>query len=397
MKTLTQQKIIDISNKYLMQTYGRYPVALVRGEGCRVWDADSREYIDFLSGLAVNGLGHCHPAVVAAVREQAGRLLHVSNLYHIAPQAELAALLVEHSFADKVFFANSGAEANEAAIKLARKYAKDRGEQGRFEIVTMVRSFHGRTLATVTATGQKKFHQGFEPLVPGFRYVPFNDLQAAEEALSEKTCAVLVEPVQGEGGVHIAGEGYLPGLRDLCREHGALLIFDEVQCGMGRTGKLFAYEHFKVAPDIMTLAKALGGGVPIGAMMATEKVAASFTPGTHASTFGGNPLSCAAGAAVMQTLLAPGFLDDVEKRSAYFHDQLRALQKKHDVIREIRILGLMVGVELTTDGVEIAKNCLERGFLINCTMGNVLRFLPPLIISNDEIDSLVSVLDEILP
>jgi len=392
-----QDDVMKITEKYIMETYGRYPVTLVRGEGCRVWDSESREYVDFLSGLAVNGLGHCHPAVVEAIREQAGQLLHVSNLYHIAPQAELAKLLVTHSFADKVFFANSGAEANEAAIKLARKVAKDKGDKDRYEIVSMIQSFHGRTLATVTATGQKKFHQGFEPLVPGFHYVPFNDITAAEAVVTEKTCAVLVEPVQGEGGVHIAEEGYLQALKELCRDRGALLIYDEVQCGMGRTGRLFAYEHFKTAPDIMTLAKALGGGVPIGAMLATDEVAKSFVPGTHASTFGGNPLSCAAGVAVMKTLLSPGFLDDVNARSRYFLKTLQDLKMRHPVIREIRILGLMVGVELEEDGVAIARACLDRGFLINCTMGNVLRFLPPLIISDEEIDALVAVLDEILP
>ncbi|NOY52534.1 MAG: aspartate aminotransferase family protein [Deltaproteobacteria bacterium] len=389
--------VMKITEKYIMETYGRYPVTLVRGEGCRVWDSNDREYIDFLSGLAVNSLGHCHPAVVSAIREQAGQLIHVSNLYHIAPQAELAKLLVDHSFAGKAFFANSGAEANEAAIKLARKHAKDRGEPDRCEIVSMIQSFHGRTLATVTATGQKKFHQGFEPLVPGFHYVSFNDISAVEAVVTEKTCAVLVEPVQGEGGIHIAAEGYLPALKKLCRDRGALLIFDEVQCGMGRTGKLFAYEHFDSAPDIMTLAKALGGGVPIGAMLATDEVAGSFVPGTHASTFGGNPLSCAAGAAVMKTLLSPGFLDTVNARSGYFVACLEDLKRRHTVIREIRALGLMIGVELELDGVAIARECLERGFLINCTMGNVLRFLPPLIVSHEEIDALIALLDQVLP
>ncbi len=390
-------RIIETSEKYVMKTYARYPVVLVEGRGSRVRDAEGREYVDFLSGIGVNGLGHSHPALIRAIRAQSERLLHVSNLYHIAPQAELARLLVEHSFSDKVFFANSGAEANEAALKLARKYAKDRGEPDRFEIISMKRSFHGRTLATITATGQERFHQGFDPLVPGFRYVPFNDIRAAREAVTGKTCAVLVEPVQGEGGVHPAEKGYLQTLREICDARGALLIFDEVQCGMGRTGRLFAYEHYGVPPDIMTLAKSLGGGVPIGAMLATEKVAESFSPGTHASTFGGNPLACAAGVAVMETLVSPGFLESVQEKATYFTDGLKELAEHHPVIREIRSLGLMIGVELDIECGEIVSTCMDRGFLINCTMEKVLRFLPPLIISNEEIDALVAVLDQVLP
>lgn len=391
----TQQQIIEASEKYLMKTYGRFPVALVHGDGCRVFDADGKSYIDFLAGIAVNGLGHGHPALLHAIGEQSRKLLHVSNFYHIEPQAELARLLVEHSFADKAFFCNSGAEANEAAIKLARKAAKDRGEPDRFEIITMTQSFHGRTLAALTATGQEKFHKGFEPLVPGFRYIPFNDIPAAEQAVNGKTCAVMVEPVQGEGGVNVPGPDYLPALREICDKRGALLIFDEVQCGMGRTGRLFACEHFGVWPDIMTLAKSLGGGVPIGAMLARDETAGSFTPGTHASTFGGNPLSCAAGIAVMKTLLSPGFMENVTARSAYFQERLLKLKKAHPVIRNVRALGLMVGMELTVEGAPIVKACMEKGFLINCTNGNVLRFLPPLIIGNEEIDLLAEALNEI--
>jgi len=395
MKIPTQQQIIEASEKYLMKTYARVPVALVRGEGSRVFDADGKSYIDFLAGIAVNGLGHGHPALLQAIQEQSKKLLHVSNLYHIEPQAELARLLVEHSFADKVFFCNSGAEANEAAIKLARKAAKDRGEPDRFEIITMTQSFHGRTLATLTATGQEKFHKGFEPLVPGFRYIPFNDIRAAEKAVDGKTCAVLVEPVQGEGGINVASLDYLPALRSICEKRGALLIFDEVQCGMGRTGRLFACEHFGVWPDIMTLAKSLAGGIPIGAMLARDEVAKSFTPGTHASTFGGNPLSCAAGIAVMKTLLSPGFMENVKARSDYFQGRLLKIKETHPVIREIRALGLMIGMEITVEGAPIVKACMEKGFLINCTNGNVLRFLPPLIIRDEEIDLLMEALDEI--
>jgi predicted acetylornithine/succinylornithine family transaminase len=396
MKTQSQQNCIADTEKFVMKTYGRYPVTFVRGLGSRVWDTEGKEYIDFLSGIAVNALGHCHPAVVRAIKEQSDKLLHVSNLYHIESQAELAKLLIEHSFADKAFFCNSGAEANEAAIKLARKYAKDKGEPDRFEIITMKQSFHGRTLAAITATGQEKFHKGFEPLVPGFRYLSFNDISAADAAVNDSTCAVLVEPIQGEGGVRPADKDYLRALRDLCNERGALLIFDEVQCGMGRTGKLFAYEHYNVQPDIICLAKALGGGVPIGAILATEEAARSFSPGTHAATFGGNPLSCAAGVAVLKTLLSPGFLERVNARSDYFRKGLEKLKRNHPVIREIRGLGLMMGLELAEEGTSLVNECLNRGFLINCTMGNVLRFLPPLIIEEEEIDLLLETLDGIL-
>lgn len=396
MKAPSYSQCIEETEKYVMKTYGRYPVTLVRGQGSRVWDAEGKEYLDFLSGIAVNGLGHCHPALVKAIREQAETLLHVSNLYHIPQQTELAKLLVENSFADKAFFCNSGAEANEAAIKLARKVAKDKGEPDRFEIVTMKQSFHGRTLAAITATGQEKFHKGFEPLVPGFKYIPFNDLSAAEAVVTDATCAVLIEPVQGEGGVRPADKDYLASLRSLCHDRGALLIFDEVQCGMGRTGKLFAYEHYEVEPDIMTLAKALGGGVPIGAMVANNEAAKSFSPGTHAATFGGNPLCCAAGVAVMKTLLSPGFLENVSSRADYFTKRLEKLKEKHPAVREVRGLGLMVGVELTEDGTALVNQFLKKGFLINCTMGNVLRFLPPLIIEEQEIDLLVDTLDEMV-
>ncbi|MGB9858965.1 MAG: aspartate aminotransferase family protein, partial [Moorellaceae bacterium] len=278
---MTNAEIIALGEQYVMRTYGRYPIALVRGAGARVWDADGREYLDFVEGLAVNSLGHCHPRVVEAIREQAGKLLHVSNLYWIEPQVELAQMLVENSDLDKVFFCNSGAEANEAAIKLARKYAKLHKGEECYEIISMRRSFHGRTLAALAATGQEKFHRGFEPLPVGFRYVPFNDLEALREAINSRTCAVMLEPVQGEGGVYPADPDYLKAVRELCDKEGILLIFDEVQCGLGRTGYLFAYQYYGVEPDLMTLAKALAGGVPIGAMLAKEEVAAAFAPGDH--------------------------------------------------------------------------------------------------------------------
>ncbi len=395
--TMSQKAIMAATEKYVMSTYARFPIALVRGRGSRVWDADGVEYIDFLAGIAVNVLGHGHPAVVRAIREQSEKLIHVSNLYHIESQSRLAQLLVENSFGDKCFFCNSGAEANEAAIKLARKFAKDRGEPERFEIICMKGSFHGRTLATITATGQEKYHKGFEPLVPGFRHVAFNDLAAVEAAVSDRTCAILVEPVQGEGGVHIAEPSYLPALRDLCDRTGALLIYDEVQCGIGRTGKLFAYENFDAPPHIMTLAKGLAGGVPIGAMVAREDVAQSFTPGTHASTFGGNPLACAAAVAVLETILAPGFLDGVSARGDYLKRGFERLRKSHPVIEEIRSLGLMAGVELTVPCGDMVRQCMEKGALVNCTMDNVLRVLPPLIIEEGEIDRLLEILDGLFP
>ncbi len=377
-----------------MNTYSRYPVVLRKGRGMKVWSSDGKEYLDFVGGVAVNILGHCHPRVVIAIQKQAQRLIHVSNYYYIEPQIKLAKLLVEHSFADKVFFCNSGAEAVEAAIKLARKYVKEQVDPKRFGIITAVNSFHGRTLAAVTATGQEKFHKGFEPLVPGFKYVPFNDIKALSKAVTEDTCAVLLEPIQGEGGVKVPEQDYLKEVRELCDGHKLLLILDEVQTGMGRTGKLFAYEHFGIIPDIMTVAKGLGGGVPIGAMLATDKVASGFQPGNHASTFGGNPLVCAAAVATIETLLEDGFiLDQCNRMGKHFMERLEQLKSAFPgLIKEIRGKGLLLGMELTTEGNPIVKACLEKGMLINCAAGNVLRFIPPLIIQRRDIDQLADVL-----
>lgn len=393
---MNTQEIMELTEKYIMKTYGRLPLALVKGQGTRVWDADGKEYLDFVGGIAVNALGHCPPAVVEAVSKQVQTLIHVSNLYHIKPQARLAELLVENSCCDKAFFCNSGAEANEAAIKLARKHAKQTAGPEKFEIITALKSFHGRTLATITATGQTKFQKGFEPLPPGFKYVPFNDLSALEEAIGPNTCAVMLEPVQGEGGVNVADQSYLEGVRELCKKHNLLLIFDEVQCGMGRTGKLFAYQHYGVEPDIMTLAKALGGGFPIGAMLAREEVAKSFQPGDHASTFGGNPLASAAGVAVMETMVAEGFLDKVTASAIYFRKWLDVLAGKYDFVKEVRGKGFLVGMELSIDGTEIVSRCRDKGLLINCVGGNILRFIPPLIVERAEIDRAVEILDEVL-
>ncbi|WP_258358748.1 acetylornithine transaminase [Moorella sulfitireducens (nom. illeg.)] len=388
--------IIALGEKYVMRTYGRYPVALVRGEGARVWDADGREYLDFVGGLAVNSLGHCHPRVVTAIREQAGKLLHCSNLYWIEPQVELARLLVENSALDKVFFCNSGAEANEGAIKLARKYAKEHRGPESYEIITMRRSFHGRTLATLTATGQEKFHRGFAPLPAGFRYVPFNDLAGLRAAVNPRTCAVMLEPVQGEGGVYAANKDYLQAVRALCDDEGLLLIFDEVQCGLGRTGYLFAYQYYGVEPDIMTLAKALAGGVPIGAMLAKEKVASAFAPGDHASTFGGNPLATAAGVAAFKSLLEEGLVENARDVGEYFYRELDKLVREFPQLIEVRGRGLLLGLEMDGPVDAVVAACMERGLLINSLHGHVLRFLPPLTISKDEIDRALAILKEAL-
>ena len=390
------EELAQEGGRYIATTYARFPIALVRGAGARVWDADGKEYLDFVGGIAVTALGHCHPKVTAALKAQVETLLHVSNLYHIEPQVRLAELLCKSSFADRAFFCNSGAEANEAAIKLARKYAKDHLSTDRYEIICMRDSFHGRTLAAVTATGQEKYHHGFEPLVPGFKHVPFNDLKAVERALDSRTCAVLVEPVQGEGGVKMPDPGYLAGLRRLCDASGALLILDEVQVGMGRTGKLFAYQHAGVEPDILTLAKALANGVPIGALLAREHVAASFTPGTHAATFGGNPLATAAAVAVMTTMLDERIPEHAARVGKYFADRLEALRAKHRRIRQVRGMGLLIGTEIEGSARDVVQRCMDRGFLILTAGDSVVRFTPPLIITEADVDRGVGILDQVL-
>ncbi|MBT9167501.1 MAG: Acetylornithine aminotransferase [Syntrophomonadaceae bacterium] len=382
---------------YIINTYNRQPEStlfLNRGEGVYVWDDLNKRYLDFVSGLAVNSLGHCHPAVVKEVSWQVAQLIHCSNLYYSEPQIRLAEQVVAHSCADKVFFCNSGAEANEAAIKLARKYGKAKRGSGAHEIITANHSFHGRTLAAITATAQPKYHKGFEPLVAGFRYGEFNNLDSFAALVNENTCAILVEPVQGEGGVYPAGSEFLRGLRNLCDEANLLLMFDEVQCGMGRTGKLFAYEHYGVLPDVYTLAKALGGGLPIGLLGAKGEAADTLQPGDHASTFGGNPVVCGAAAAVLQVLLEEGFLARVAKLGNYFMAKLRELACR--CIVEVRGLGLIIGLEIEGDGTKVAKLCQEQGLLINCIGGKTLRFLPPLIIEEEHIDLAVSVLQEAL-
>lgn len=393
---MNNRDIIDLGSQYVMNTYSQLPIALVRGKGAKVWDAEGNEYLDFISGLAVNSLGHCHPKVVKAIWRQADTLMHVSNIYWNEPQVRLAQLLVENSCADKVFFCNSGAEANEAAIKLARKYAKLNYGPEKYEIITAWQSFHGRTLAAITATGQPKYQKDFEPLPAGFKYVPFNDLDALKKAVGPHTCAVMLEPIQGEGGVHPASSDYLLGVKQICQENKLLLIFDEVQCGLGRTGKFFAYQRYGVEPDILTLAKALGNGFPIGAMLAKEEVANAFKPGSHASTFGGNPLACTAALAAMQTMLEDKVIENAAAMGKYFTEKLAQLAEKHHQIKDIRGAGLMIGVEIDGNGQELVNRCRENGLLINCANGNVLRFLPPLIITKNEIDTAVSVLDQAL-
>ncbi|MBN2569466.1 MAG: acetylornithine transaminase [Deltaproteobacteria bacterium] len=393
---MTTEELMALSNKFIMGTYSRFPIVLVRGQGARVWDSEGNEYIDCVAGIAVCSLGHSHPRVVEAIKKQADVLTHVSNLYYIEPQILFAELLVENSFADQVFFCNSGAEANEAAIKLARKFAHDTMKGNRYEIITMEDSFHGRTLTTVAATGQKRFQAGFEPLPEGFRYVPFDDIDALEKAITDKTCAIMIEPIQGEGGIRVPGTDYLRGVRDICDERGILLIFDEVQVGMGRTGTLFAYEDAKVEPDIMTLAKAIGNGFPMGAMLATYRVAAAFTPGSHASTFGGNPLAMAAGIAVMETMLQEGILKKCRNTGANFIKELNKLKGRHSIIKEVRGRGLIIGIELSREGGSLVRDAMDRGILINCTCGNILRLVPPLTISDRDVERVIQVLDEVL-
>jgi len=393
---MTADELMELSDKYIMATYKRFPIVLVRGSGARVWDSNGKEYLDFVAGIAVCSLGHSHPKVVEAIKKQVEILTHVSNLYYSEPQIRFARMLVENSFADKVFFCNSGAEANEAAIKLARKYAHENMAGGKYELITMIDSFHGRTLATVTATGQTKFQIGFSPLPEGFKYIPFNDIPALENAISNKTCGIMLEPIQGEGGIKIPDDEYLNKVRKICNDQGILMILDEVQVGMGRTGTLFAYEHHKIKPDIVTLAKAVGNGFPVGVMMTSDRIASAFQPGNHASTFGGNPLAMAASLATMENILNHGILENVVKVGEYFLKRLHELKSRYTAIKDIRGRGLIIGMELTIEGAGIVKECMDKGLLINCTGGNVLRFVPPLVITEKDVDVAVDVLGEVI-
>ncbi|SPD73873.1 Acetylornithine aminotransferase [uncultured Desulfobacterium sp.] len=386
---------MDRANKYIFRTYARFPLTLVRGKGCRVWDENGKEYLDFVGGIAVCALGHSSEVVTRALKEQSETLVHVSNLYYTRPQTELAQMLVENSFADKVFFCNSGAEANEAAIKLARRYANEKFGEKRNTILSMVNSFHGRTMATLSATGQSKIQMGYDPLLKGFKFALFNDLENMEKALDDSVCAVIVEPIQGEGGVVCPDPDYLKGVRKLCDERKTLLIFDEVQVGVGRTGRLFAHEHFGVTPDIMTLAKALGNGLPIGAMLATDELAQVFGPGSHASTFGGTPLVTAVSVAVLKSILEDGWLANCRDMGAYMRQCFEGLAEKYGFIKDIRGLGLIIGVELDRPCAPIVDACMHEGILINCAHDTVLRFLPPLIVTRKEIDVLIATLDKV--
>ena len=390
------QEIIKKADQVIAKTYKRFPIVIAKGKGCTLWDTDGKKYTDFVAGIAVCNLGHAHPQVSKALCMQADTLFHVSNLYYTIPQVDLAYWLTENSFADRVFFCNSGAEANEAAIKLARKYSKEKGESGRYRIISMEHSFHGRTMATLSATGQDKIKQGFEPVLEGFDYVPFSDISALRGTIGPSTCAVLIEPIQGEGGVRCPDPDYLKAVRQVCDDTGILLIFDEIQTGMGRTGRLFAYEHFGITPDIMTLAKALANGLPIGAMLAREEVADAFGPGSHASTFGGTPVVTAASLEVVRVLSEENIIDHCRTIGGYFKDRLSWLKDRHEVIEDVRGLGLLLGMKLRMEGDQIVASCMEKGFLINCIQGNILRFIPPLIVEKEEIDALIACLDEIL-
>lgn len=393
---MDKTKVFEQDKKYFMPVFSRYPLVLSYGEGPYVYDTDGKKYIDFLAGIAVNVLGHAHPTLVKAISEQAGRLIHCSNLYYTEPQVLLIEKLAQLSGMDKVFIANSGAEANEGAMKLARKYGKMKNPD-KFDIVTAEHSFHGRTLATLTATGQPKYREGYEPLPGGFRYVPFNDKKALESVVSDKTCAVMIEPVQGEGGIHVPVDGYLQYARELCDKIGALLIFDEIQSGMGRTGSFLACQGYGVKPDIVTLAKGLAGGVPIGAFMASEAVASAFSPGDHGSTFGGNPLACASALAVLDVIEKEDLMANALSIGTYLMTALEGLKKKYPaLINEIRGKGLMVGAELAKPGREVVDLCMAQGVIINCTAGNVLRFVPPLNIRREHVDEVIAVLDGVL-
>ncbi len=390
-------KLKEQADKVFIGTYARYPATMVEGDGCWLTDSDGRKYLDFLTGIAVCSLGHCHPEVTKAIQHQANKLVHVSNLYYTEPMTRLAEILVANSFAEKVFMANSGAEANEAAIKLARIHAAE----GRFEIISLQGSFHGRTMATLAATGQPKFHKGFEPIPQGFLHAPFGDLPALEKMITDRTCAIICEPLQGEGGVRVLQREYLQGIRNLCDKHDLLLIFDEIQTGLGRTGTLFAYEQSEVTPDIMTLAKALANGLPIGAMLTTSKIAKSFVPGTHGSTFGGNPVASAAAVATLNVMLKECFLDDVKTQGKYFSAELQKLADQHPALLSgVRGVGLILGAVLTQAGItvgpDIVKRMFEKGFLMNFAGNLVLRFVPPLIVTKGEIDALIIGLSEVL-
>jgi len=381
-------------DKYVMGTYARIPTVMVKGKGLKVWDLDNREYLDFFPGWAVSGLGHCHPKVVNGVRNYLKKIIHVPNNYYNMLQGKLAQKIIETSFEGKVFFCNSGAEANEAAIKLTRYYGN---QTGRYEIITMENAFHGRTLATITATGQPKYLKGFEPVVQGFKSVRFNDIKALEAAITDKTAGIMIEPIQGEGGINVASGDFMKKVREICDKKDIVLILDEVQTGMGRTGKMYGFQHYGITPDVMTLAKSLGGGLPIGAAVASKKFADVLKPGMHASTFGGSPIVCAAALAAFEAIEKERLLKNTEEMGAYLFEKLNELKAKKKIIKEVRGKGLMIGVELTVEGKETVEKCFREGLLVNCTHLNVLRIMPGMIVTKKQIDRAMEILDKVMP
>ncbi len=385
-------QIIQMFDKYVVANYKRLPRAIVKGQGNYLWDADGNKILDMFPGWAVSGIGHCHPKVVEAIRRQAGELLHIDNTFYIPQQGQLAKMLSQRAFGGKCFFCNSGAEANEAALKLARKFTP----REKYKFITAEGSFHGRTFATVTATAQPKYHEGFLPMLPGFEYVPFNDVDALQAAFTDEVAGVMIEPIQGEGGINVATEEYMQTIRQLCDANGAVMILDEVQTGLGRTGKWFGYQHYDVQPDVITMAKALGGGVAIGAMMTTERMAACLVPGTHASTFGGNPLACSAAIAVIEAIEEDGLLANAAEMGQYAVSRITALKEKYPLIQTIRGKGLMIGIQLNAPGADIVDNCLENALRINCTQASVLRFMPSMTVTTQQIDEAVGILDAVL-
>lgn len=389
---MNTQDVISLFDKYVIANYGRLPKVITKGLNNQLWDLEGNQILDMFPGWAVSGIGHCHSKVVEAVQKQVAELIHIDNSFYIVHQGQLAKMLSERAFGGKCFFCNSGAESVEAALKLARKHTA----KGKYKFITAEKSFHGRTFAAVTATGQPKYHEGFLPLPAGFVYVPYNDIDALHEAFDDEVAAVLIEPIQGEGGVNEATPEYMQTIRELCDAHGALMILDEVQTGMGRTGQWFGYQHYEVTPDIITLAKALGGGMAIGAIMARADIAQSLTPGTHASTFGGNPVACAAGIAVIEAIEEDNLLDNTHEMGLYCREQLEQIKDKYPIIDHIRGKGLMIGIQLNIAGTAIVNRCLEKGLRINCTQESVLRFMPSMTVTKEEIDKAVSILDSVL-
>ncbi len=392
---MTKNEFITASEKVLMNTYKRVPVVFVEGKDCTLIDSEGKKYLDMVGGLAASGMGHSPDFLVEAIHKQATQLMHVTNYYWNEPQYDLAKLLVDHSFADKVFFCNSGAEANEAAIKLARIYGYKKFDKPKSEIITVSESFHGRTLGTLSATANENYRVGYKPLPGGFKEVPFNDVKALEEAISENTCAIMFEPLQGEGGLTPATQEFVDKVKELAQKHEILIVLDEIQCGFGRTGTMFAYEQYDLKPDIMSLAKTMAGGFPIGAIVATERVAEAWQPGDHGTTFGGNPLACAAGVATVKEIINRKIPEKAKKDGAYLHEKLQKLMEKYAFVTKIKGKGFMIGLELAFPGNEVVEKAFQKGLVINCTSGNVLRFVPPMVITREEIDEFINILDSV--